>query len=163
MNRRAGIRKVVTWTALLLCAAAAPRGTWYSGASGEALAAEGRKSQSLPKREKIILRGVAFAATKWELTPDDRTVLDAAVRHLKKEPPDVVIVIGHTDSTESGEHGRDLSLKRAQAVRDYFIAAGIDAWRVAAAGAGDLHPVASNATEEGRAQNRRVTLQLFRA
>jgi len=163
MNRRSGIRIVAIWAAVLVCAAAAPRTAWYGSAGGTALAAEGRKPQSLPKEEKIILRGLTFEAKKWELKDDEKVLLDAAVRRLKKEPADVVIVIGHTDSTEGGEHGRELSLQRAKAVRDYLIASGIEDYRVAAAGAGDLYPVASNATEEGRVQNRRVTLYLRRA
>ena len=69
-------------------------------------------------------------------------------------------VEGHTDSLGPEELNRDLSQRRAQSVEDYLAAAGIDEARIVSVGFGEDRPIASNATPEGRAQNRRVDLVL---
>lgn len=71
-----------------------------------------------------------------------------------------VSIEGHTDSVGSDEYNQDLSERRAQSVRDYFVKAGIAAETVDARGFGKAEPVASNETAEGRQQNRRVELVL---
>ncbi|MCB5423882.1 OmpA family protein [Altererythrobacter sp. CC-YST694] len=67
-------------------------------------------------------------------------------------------VEGHADSVGDAEYNRDLSLRRAQSVKDVLTGGGMAADRVAAAGLGESQPIASNDTEEGRAQNRRVVI-----
>ena len=71
-------------------------------------------------------------------------------------------VVGHTDSTGSAELNRSLSLARANAVRDFLISAGVAPAVIVASGVAADQPVASNATDSGRAQNRRVELQIER-
>lgn len=75
-------------------------------------------------------------------------------------PDSNIEVSGHTDSTGSDEINNDLSRRRAQAVTDRLLAAGLDASRVAAAGYGSTQPVAPNDTEEGRARNRRIEFRV---
>ena len=65
-------------------------------------------------------------------------------------------VQGHTDSTGTRESNQKLSERRAQAIVDKLVELGIDASRLTAVGKGQYSPIADNATEEGRAQNRRV-------
>ncbi len=67
-----------------------------------------------------------------------------------------VRIAGHTDGVGDPEENQRLSEARAEAVRDYLVSHGIDASRVEAVGYGDTQPVASNDTDEGRAQNRRI-------
>ena len=67
---------------------------------------------------------------------------------------------GHTDNTGSAAINNPLSVERAQSVRDYLVTRGVAAARVETAGRGEREPVASNATEAGRAKNRRVEIFL---
>jgi OmpA-OmpF porin, OOP family len=67
----------------------------------------------------------------------------------------VVEVAGHTDSIGTEEYNQGLSERRAESVRAYLESKGISATRLTARGYGELQPIASNDTEEGRAQNRR--------
>jgi len=83
-------------------------------------------------------------------------VLDNAVRVLKANSTLKIEIHGHTDSVGSDAYNQRLSERRAQAVKDRLVSKGIDADRLATRGLGKSDPVASNATPEGRAQNRRV-------
>jgi len=67
---------------------------------------------------------------------------------------------GHTDNVGNPDSNRTLSQKRAQAVLDYLVGKGIDGGRLQAQGLGDAEPVADNATNEGRAQNRRTEVEI---
>jgi len=115
-----------------------------------------------PPRPKkaIVLRSVNFDFDKATLRPDAYPVLDAAVETLKQEGPMSVIVEGHTDSIGSEQYNMRLSRRRAETVRNYLVKQGIAASRITAVGLGESKPVASNATPDGRAQNRRVELRV---
>jgi OOP family OmpA-OmpF porin len=89
-------------------------------------------------------------------------LLDEVAIILEKNPEMEVEVQGHTDNTGSAKYNQWLSEKRAQRVKDYLVSKGIDPSRVAAEGYGLTQPVASNATAEGRTQNRRVELKRLR-
>jgi iron complex outermembrane receptor protein len=106
----------------------------------------------------ISLEGVHFDFDKATLRPDAIAILDKAVGLLKTQAKVVVEVAGHTDSVGSEEYNQGLSERRANAVRDYLESQGITATRLTARGYGEAQPVASNDTDEGRAQNRRVEL-----
>jgi OmpA-OmpF porin, OOP family len=69
-------------------------------------------------------------------------------------------VTGYTDSTGPAEYNTGLSLRRAQAVADFIIAEGVDASIIDVKGEGENNPIASNATREGRAENRRVDISV---
>lgn len=109
----------------------------------------------------IILRGVRFDNDSAEIRADARPILDEAVATLKRYPQIKVEVAGHTDSRASEAYNLDLSLRRAQAVVDYFVQMGIEAGRLSAKGYGESQPIADNATAEGRATNRRVELRIL--
>ena len=112
-----------------------------------------------PKR-KIVLRGVNFDFDKATIRPDARPVLDEAIRILKEESGISVVAEGHTDAVGSETYNQGLSERRAQAVRDYLVDGGVAPSRIETVGYGESQPVATNDTAEGRAQNRRVELEV---
>ncbi len=128
--------------------------------AGETESCQGAKAA--PK-EVLILKGVNFAFNSAVLTPESKKILDEdrTVARLKGEPDMRVEVAGHTDSVGSDAYNQKLSERRAQAVVDYLVSTGVDPKRLKAVGYGKTKPIASNATEAGRAENRRVELQVF--
>lgn len=106
----------------------------------------------------LVLHGVTFDNDQAVLRPDATAVLDRAVLVLQQWGDVKVEVAGHADSRSTDEYNMGLSQRRAEAVRDYLVAKGIAADRLSAQGYGESRPIASNETEEGRAQNRRVEL-----
>jgi outer membrane protein OmpA-like peptidoglycan-associated protein len=101
---------------------------------------------------------VSFDINSAAIKPQLRSVLDSFASSLQGDPKAEVTIIGHTDSTGNAAINNPLSLERAQSVRDYLSGRGVSASRVQTAGRGDREPVASNTTEAGRAQNRRVEI-----
>ncbi|WP_139684398.1 OmpA family protein [Vibrio tasmaniensis] len=97
-----------------------------------------------------------FETNSTELSSDGKTALMPLVEVLQAHPQSSVNVVGHTDSTGAAEYNMMISKKRAAAVAAYIEEQGISADRISASGEGEENPVASNATAEGRAQNRRV-------
>jgi OmpA-OmpF porin, OOP family len=113
-------------------------------------------------REKIILRGIQFDFDKYNIKPEFEPILDEAVDQLKKWIyPFKLLINGHTDDKGTAEYNQKLSEKRAKSVLDYFAAKGIPSTKMQAVGYGFKQPIASNKTEEGRALNRRVELDLL--
>ncbi len=113
-------------------------------------------------REKIILRGVQFDFDKYNIKPEFEPILDEAVDQLKKWVyPFKLVINGHTDDKGAADYNQKLSERRAKSVLDYFAAKGIASAKMKAVGYGLKDPIASNKTEEGRALNRRVELDLL--
>jgi outer membrane protein OmpA-like peptidoglycan-associated protein len=110
-------------------------------------------------RPAVVLRGVVFETGKARLLPQSTAVLDQVVAALLANPEWRVEVAGYTDNTGSARTNRRLSRERADAVRAYLVRGGVAGSRLVARGYGPADPVASNATEEGRARNRRVELR----
>ena len=104
------------------------------------------------------LQGVNFEFDRAALTAEGRSILDRAAAVLEGNPTVRVEIVGHTDSRGSDEYNQRLSERRAQSVRTYLESKGISANRLSASGRGESSPVASNDTDAGRAQNRRVEL-----
>ena len=73
----------------------------------------------------------------------------------------MIVIVGHTDSTGQAAYNQELSERRADSVRYYLINQGVDPYRIQTVGYGMRQPIASNATEAGRAQNRRVELMIL--
>jgi len=109
-------------------------------------------------KRKIVLRGVNFDFDKANIRPDAVPILEQACSQLKQDTNIDVIAEGHTDSIGSEAYNLRLSERRANAVREWLIKCGIAPTRLRAKGFGKSDPVATNATAEGRAQNRRVEL-----
>lgn len=106
----------------------------------------------------ISLDGVYFDFDKASLRPEGIAVLNDAAALLKTNERVVVEVAGHTDSVGSEAYNQGLSERRANTVRDYLVSQGITATRLTARGYGEVQPVATNDTPEGRQLNRRVEL-----
>lgn len=111
-------------------------------------------------KKKIVLRGVNFDFDKSNIRADAAPVLDEAISILGGEGTVNIVSAGHTDSVGTEQYNAGLSMRRANAVRDYLIKGGLDASRITVEGFGESQPVASNDTAEGRAQNRRVELKV---
>ena len=114
-----------------------------------------------PAKRKVVLRSVHFEFDQARIQPESRAVLDEAYGILRDEPDIAVRAEGHTDAVGSEEYNRRLGLRRAEAVRTYLISKGIAPDRIQAVSFGKSRPVAPNETPEGRAQNRRVELQVI--
>lgn len=104
------------------------------------------------------LHGIGFDYDSATLRPDSAKHLDALASGLKASAAGAVTVIGHTSSEGETAYNERLSERRAQAVAAAVVARGIDAARISAAGRGETQPIADNATEAGRALNRRVEI-----
>ncbi len=103
-----------------------------------------------------VLRNIYYDFDKWTLKPESYPVLDSLVKLLKENPQLKVEIRSHTDSIGSEEYNLWLSQKRAESVVRYLVSKGISPDRLIAKGYGEKYPIASNATPEGRAKNRRT-------
>ncbi|MGV6817594.1 MAG: OmpA family protein [Thiotrichales bacterium] len=108
-----------------------------------------------------VLEGVNFEYNSSRLTPQAKAILNEVAEELKKYPTVKVQVQAHTDSTGSSGYNLWLSNNRAQSVIDYLSSLGIAHRRMIPVGYGETKPIASNATEEGRAANRRVQFEVM--
>ncbi len=118
----------------------------------------GEVKKKLLSEGRARVYGILFDLDSATIRPESKPVLDDVLAVLKGEPGWKVTIEGHTDSTGSDSHNLELSQKRADSVKAYLVAGGIDAGRLGTKGFGESKPVADNATELGRAQNRRVEL-----
>ncbi|HSD99451.1 MAG TPA: OmpA family protein [Burkholderiales bacterium] len=115
------------------------------------------------KGDDIILNmpgNVTFRTDSSELNSQFYKVLDGVALVAKKYDKTIIEVAGHTDSTGTAEYNRQLSQRRATSVADYLTSRGVAQTRLMTAAGGEDHPIASNATEQGRAANRRVEVTL---
>lgn len=102
--------------------------------------------------------GILFATGKSSLTAEAKESVKKLADVLKKYPDTNVIIEGNTDNVGSEESNQKLSESRATSVANYAISLGVDKARISTLGKGELNPVASNDTPEGRKQNRRVEI-----
>lgn len=112
--------------------------------------------QALDRDGHVALDGLAFASGSATLGPGPYGSLAALVAWMAANPTGRLAIVGHSDTSGNAAANRTLSLARAQAVRDRLITLGIAPGRLTADGIGDLAPLTTNATEEGRQKNRRV-------
>ena len=118
-------------------------------------------SQTADNQLKLdVPSDVSFDTGRADIRPNFRPVLDRFAQSLMANPSATVRVIGHTDSTGSDAINGPLSVNRAQSTRDYLVGRGVNANRIAIDGRGARAPVADNASEAGRARNRRVEIYI---
>jgi len=111
------------------------------------------------KRGCWVIEGVKFDFNKWIIKPAYTPVLDEVMTVLKKNPDLKLEIQGHTDNIGTAQYNQRLSEKRASAVMKYLVQKGIEKKRLSTIGYGLKRPIASNATPEGRARNRRAELR----
>ncbi len=111
-----------------------------------------------PRGLKVNMADVLFAFGKYDLRPNTREALAKLSGIVLGHPGLKLSVEGYTDSIGSDEVNQTLSQKRADTVRDYLVQQGVDASSITATGFGKSNPVASNDTDQGRQQNRRVEI-----
>jgi outer membrane protein OmpA-like peptidoglycan-associated protein len=109
-----------------------------------------------PEPERLVLEGILFESGSATLEAESGPRLDRVVEYMTHLPSVRLRIAGHTDNVGNPARNQALSADRAAAVRDYLVSHGIDAGRLEAVGFGDTQPVASNDTEEGRRENRRI-------
>jgi len=109
----------------------------------------------------VTLGDVLFESGQTELREEAMASLVEVVDLLQSEPDKNIRIEGHTDSTGEAETNLEISQKRATAVFNALVSLGVDAARVIATGMGEDFPIASNETEDGRKQNRRVDVILL--
>lgn len=127
----------------------------------EAAPAPAPKAEPVASSEKVSFAAeTLFAFDKSEVMPAGKAALDGLLAQLKGMNTEVMVTVGHTDSIGSDAYNQKLSLRRAEAVKAYLVGRGIEASRVYTEGKGESQPVADNATAEGRAKNRRVTVEV---
>jgi OOP family OmpA-OmpF porin len=130
-----------------------------TGSASRTITARGAAAQPSESR-RIVLRGINFAFDSAKIEPEFEPVLDVAVEELQANPGVNIEVSGHTDATGADEYNQGLSERRANSVVEYLVGKGVSASRLQAVGHGESSPVADNATRDGRAQNRRVELNV---
>jgi OOP family OmpA-OmpF porin len=115
------------------------------------------------KYEKSSMSASAlFDHDRSNLKDEGKAALHALDESIKAKGASVVDidVIGHTDSDGTEEYNMGLSIRRAESVRDYMVSEGVDASIIDVSGEGESNPIVSNATKEGRAENRRVDIHV---
>lgn len=115
----------------------------------------------VPTSEKVTFAADAFFDfDKAVLKPEGKAKLDDLASKLNDLNLEVIIAVGHTDSIGSDAYNQKLSIRRAEAVKSYLVGKGVDSKRIYTEGKGKKQPVATNKTAAGRAQNRRVEIEV---
>ena len=107
-----------------------------------------------------VLDGVEFNGRSAELAPASNDALNLVANQLERFRSAKIAIMAHTDDQGSADENQNLSLKQAQAIKDYLVTRGIAADRLTPHGYGDSLPVAQNLTEKDRELNSRVELRV---
>ncbi|MET0361991.1 MAG: OmpA family protein, partial [Sphingobium sp.] len=113
--------------------------------------------------DNLLLRmpsGITFAYNDSTVQPQFQPVLSDVSKVLAEYPKTYIDVMGHTDSDGSESYNQALSERRAASVSSYLSSHGVQSARLATRGYGEMQPIASNETAEGKAANRRVEIKL---
>jgi outer membrane protein OmpA-like peptidoglycan-associated protein len=112
--------------------------------------------------QSTLSASALFDYDKSSLRDEGKAALSALNESIKSRDTSVanVDIIGHTDNTGSEEYNMELSMRRAESVREYMISEGVDPSIINVYGEGESNPIASNESEEGRAENRRVDINV---
>jgi outer membrane protein OmpA-like peptidoglycan-associated protein len=114
----------------------------------------------LERGKTVILKGINFETGKATLTADSKEILQKAYDALVANPDVEVEIVGHTDSVGNRAYNRDLSIRRAKAVKAWMVNMGIAPLRMTTSGRGMDEPIDVNSTAEGRANNRRIEFRV---
>jgi outer membrane protein OmpA-like peptidoglycan-associated protein len=131
--------------------------------------AEEKKPAPVPEKEEapapaekpnFNLDNIQFEFNSFVLKTSSFPILDKAVTEMKKSPDTKFILNGHSSAEGTPEHNMQLSIDRANAVKSYFINAGLNGNNFTVVGHGDKNPISSNDSEEGRILNRRTEIKV---
>ncbi|MBU3538577.1 outer membrane protein OmpA [Polynucleobacter sp. UK-Gri1-W3] len=112
-------------------------------------------------QSKITLQAdTLYDFNKSDLKPEGKATLDKIAADLSKIKLEVIIAVGNTDSVGTDAYNMALGQRRAQSVKSYLVSKGVDGSRIYTESKGKSNPVASNATAEGRAKNRRTDIEV---
>ena len=112
-------------------------------------------------QSKITLQAdTLYDFNKSDLKPEGKATLDKIAKDLSKIKLEVIIAVGNTDSVGTDAYNMALGQRRAQSVKTYLVSKGVDGSRIYTESKGKSNPVASNATAEGRAKNRRTDIEV---
>ena len=107
-----------------------------------------------------IPNDISFASGKSDIQARLKPILDQFAQGVNQQGSMEVKIVGHTDSTGSDAINNPLSMRRAESARDYLVSRGVASSRISTEGRGSREPIADNATEAGRARNRRIDIYL---
>jgi OOP family OmpA-OmpF porin len=155
MNMRKGL--IVMLLAVLAACQTTPKKPAFNARQVAVLQEQGFK-QAGENFELGLADRVLFEVDKAEVVPQMAVTLGKITQSLTAVGIHGALVEGHTDSTGSSEYNQSLSERRAVAIKAAMVAGGLNAAEVRTLGLGETDPVADNASEEGRAQNRRVVI-----
>ncbi|QWD99997.1 OmpA family protein [Polynucleobacter sp. JS-Mosq-20-D10] len=142
---------------------------WRDASWTPATAAKGCDGFLAPKpaatsgvsQSKITLQAdTLYDFDKATLKPEGQATLDKIAKDLSKIKLEVIIAVGNTDSVGTDAYNMALGQRRAQSVKAYLVSKGVDGSRIYTESKGKSNPVASNATAEGRAKNRRTDIEV---
>ena len=123
---------------------------------------QGAKIERVGEGIKITFdSGLLFDVNKSDLRPQAKTNIESLAKILNKYSDTNILVEGDTDNSGSEEYNLRLSERRAQSVANYLMGLGVPGSRISTVGLGESNPVASNDTDSGRQQNRRVEVAIF--
>ncbi len=123
---------------------------------------EGARIERIGEGIKITFSGgVLFDVDRADLRPEAQAELTKLANILNKYEDTNVMVEGHTDATGTEEHNMQLSLRRSESVATFLAVQNVERGRLSAVGYGEIQPIASNDTAEGRQQNRRVEVAIW--
>ncbi len=109
-----------------------------------------------PREPRFVLGGITFDTGKATIRPESFKRLDRVVEYMTHKKSARIEIAGHTDNVGDPKANKALSLRRAEACRDYLISKGIDGDRIEAVGYGAERPIDDNSTVRGRQRNRRI-------
>ena len=109
----------------------------------------------------LSLQVVNFEVDKAVIPDANKALLDRAVKLMEQVPDMKLMSIGHTDKTADAAYNMKLSEERAQSMKDYLVAQGVDPTKLMTKGMGETDPIAENATEQGRFRNRRIEFVVY--
>jgi outer membrane protein OmpA-like peptidoglycan-associated protein len=123
---------------------------------------QGAKIERVGEGIKITFdSGLLFDVDKSDLRPQAKTNIESLAKILNKYSDTNILIEGDTDNSGSDEYNQKLSERRAQSVANHLMGLGVPNSRISTVGLGETNPVASNDSEEGRQQNRRVEVAIF--
>ena len=135
--------------------------TAAKGCDGALVSAPAAPAAAGVSQSKITLQAdTLYDFDKATLKPEGMATLDKIARDLSKIKLEVIIAVGNTDSVGTDAYNMALGQRRAQSVKAYLVSKGVDGSRVYTESKGKSNPVASNATAEGRAKNRRTDIEV---